>query len=196
MILFPPKPSNSTIDVQDEANQTTISWKNPHGSASRYLIVIFMLAWLGGWAVGLYSVGNTLLSGDVNPFLIFWMIAWTVGGLMAIRNVYILARPTKPERLTFDSISLNYKRGTVPFGGVEWNFGKRNNDELFKTFQKIKNKYSILKKDIGDVKLERIGENQRLTIDYGSERIEIGEFLQEPEREWLLEVLKKWKSII
>jgi len=41
-----------------------------------------------------------------------------------------------------------------------------------------------------------MGEHQRLTIDYGSERIEIEEFLQEPEREWLLEVLKKWKSII
>ncbi|MDQ3748854.1 MAG: hypothetical protein M3367_07565 [Acidobacteriota bacterium] len=123
------------------------------------------------------------------------MIAWTVGGLMAMRNVYLLARPTKPEQLTFDSISLNYQRGTAPFAGVEWNFGKRNNDNLFKAFQKKKNKYSILKKDIGDVKLERIGEHQRLTIDNGSERIEIGEFLQEPEREWLSEVLKKWKTI-
>lgn len=196
MILLPAKPLNSTIEIKDETNQTCIEWKNPRGSASRYLIVIFMLAWLGGWAVGLYSVGNTLLSGNLNPFLIFWMIGWTVGGLMAMRNVYFLARPAKPERLVIDSISLNIQKGTSPFAGVSWGIEKKDKDSSLPIFQKVKNKYLIPKKDIGDIKLERIGERQRLTIDYGSERIEIGEFLQEPEREWLFETLKRWKTIV
>lgn len=151
MILLPAKPLNSKIEVQNETNQTIIQWKNPRGSTSRYLIVIFMLAWLGGWAIGLYSVANTLLSGDVNPFLIFWMIGWTVGGLMAMRNVYLLARPAKPERLTFDSISLNYQKGTSPFAGISWGFEKKDKDNLVPIFQQIKNKNSISKKDIGDL---------------------------------------------
>jgi hypothetical protein len=58
MILFPAKPLNSTIEIQNETNQTSLQRKNPRGSDSRFFIVIFMMAWLGGWAVGLYSVEN------------------------------------------------------------------------------------------------------------------------------------------
>ena len=40
--------------------------------------------------------------------------------------------------------------------------------------------------------LERVGERQRLRVDFGADRIEIGNLLREPEREWLAEQLREW----
>jgi len=40
--------------------------------------------------------------------------------------------------------------------------------------------------------LERIGERQRLSFDYKSQRIEVGKGVTEPEREWLFQELKKY----
>ena len=42
--------------------------------------------------------------------------------------------------------------------------------------------------------LERVGERQRLRVDFGADRIEIGNLLREPEREWLAEQLEKWHA--
>jgi len=42
--------------------------------------------------------------------------------------------------------------------------------------------------------LERVGERQRLRVDFGADRIEIGGLLREPEREWLAEELNKWQA--
>ncbi len=51
----------------------------------------------------------------------------------------------------------------------------------------------INKADLEEFVLDRAGERQRLTFDVGADRIEIGAFLREPEREWLFLVLEEWR---
>jgi len=189
-------PINSKIEIKDELNQTIIHWKNPGGSWSKYFVVIFLLAWLGGWTMGEYSVAKKVLNGDSNPFEIFWLIGWTVGGMFAIANIYFMVRPSRPEKLIFDSYALQFKRGTPPFAGINWSRNRREDEKAATFIQKVKSKYTIPKNEIGEIKLERIGEKQKLTLDHGAERIEIGEFLLEPEREWLFETLKQWKGTL
>lgn len=189
-------PINSKIEVKSELNQTIMSWKTPRGSWSKYFAVIFLLAWLGGWAIGEYSVAKRVLSGQSNPFEIFWLIGWTVGGFFATANIYFMVRPSKPEKLIFDSYSLQFKPGTPPFAGINWSRNKKEDENQTLFFQKMKSKYMIPRTEIGEIKIERVGERQRLTIDHGIERIEIGKFLQEPEREWLFEILKQWKETL
>lgn len=46
---------------------------------------------------------------------------------------------------------------------------------------------------IGQFTRERVGERQRLRVDQGRERIEIGVLLSEPEREWLARELVTWQ---
>lgn len=192
-------PINSKIEVANELNQTIIKWKNPRGGGFRFAAAIFLLAWLGGWAFGEFFAINSLLTSGIHPFLVFWLIGWTVGGFFAMRSVYQLVRPSKPETLSFDAVTFNYKRGTTPIEenrrGNNWFNKKKNNEDPDTFFQDSKSKYTIPKNEIGAIKLERIGERQRLTIDHGAERIEIGKFLQEPEREWVFEILKQWKGI-
>ena len=53
-------------------------------------LLLFNGAWLGAWAFGEFTVLSKLLDGDfVNAgtaaFLVFWLIAWTVGGALILR---------------------------------------------------------------------------------------------------------------
>lgn len=193
MNFIQPKPINSTIEVISELNKTMIVWKNPRGSSTKYLVVVFSLAWLVGWSFVLNSVINQILNEDYNSSLIFWLIGWSIGGIIALKSVIQLIRPAKPEKLILDFETLTFEHGTPVFQGVEIRGFENNREDS--TPSNSKRKYSIPKKEVGEIRLERIGERQRLSLDHGAERIEIGYYLTEPEREWLFSVLKNWKGV-
>jgi len=50
-------------------------------------IMLFLTAWLGGWAMGAVTAARQLFSGPAREggwFLAFWLTGWTVGGAFAI----------------------------------------------------------------------------------------------------------------
>lgn len=55
-------------------------------------------------------------------------------------------------------------------------------------------KRMLARESLGRFTLERVGERQRLRVDVGRERMEIGVLLSEPEREWLVQELHAWQS--
>jgi hypothetical protein len=185
-----PKPIGSTIEVQRDFNSIALSWKNPSGGFARYGSLLFLLAWMGGWALGEKSALTEVVEGKGGGFLIFWLTGWTVGGLFCAAMIFKLARPSRPEKLTLDTLHLMYEPGTqtiAPFGNQE------KNSNALEMFRPSKS-YKAGKNEIGEIRIDRVGERQRLSFDYGAKRIEVGEHLEEPEREWLLAVLKSWKS--
>ncbi|MEZ6126174.1 MAG: hypothetical protein R3C49_23845 [Planctomycetaceae bacterium] len=56
----------------------------------------------------------------------------------------------------------------------------------------FRKKYTQATEQAGRFVLERVGERQRLRFDIGADRIEIGNLLREPEREWLAAQLNEW----
>lgn len=66
--------------------------------------------------------------------------------------------------------------------------------EAFGRIFRRRQRIEIAKNELGSVVLERIGERQRLYFDPGADRIEIGEHLREPEREWLAAVIQSWQK--
>src|SRR5262249_53964630 len=44
----------------------------------------------------------------------------------------------------------------------------------------------------GSLRLERVGERQRLSVDCGADGVEIGTTLNEGERDWLYRLLREW----
>jgi len=191
MFNLPAKPAGSDITVRNELNGVTLSWPNPRGGLMRYATTAFLLAWMGGWALGEFSVVRKLASGEANAFLIFWLIGWTVGGIWCASVLFNMLRPARPERLRLDSLRLSYEPGTAPIEGFGSNDGGRR-DAL--DWIKPRRKVVADKRDVGDIRIDRVGERLRLTVDVGAKRVEIGEYLEEPEREWLLSVLKSWKA--
>ena len=189
MIHLPAKPVRSNIEVAPDFNSTVLSWKNPRGGISRYVALIFLIAWMGGWVVGEVSVTRNHMKDPGQFFLLFWLTGWTVGGLYCLLMIVTLARPSRPERLTLDPRSLQYEPGTEPIA-----FGRdtKTIDPLM--LLRPKRAAQAARKEIGEIKLDRVGERQRLTVDIGAKRVEIGEYLEEPEREWLLSVLQSWQG--
>lgn len=50
-------------------------------------LLLFMIAWLGGWFMGEVFAAKELLSGTFSgesAFLLFWFVGWTIGGGFAI----------------------------------------------------------------------------------------------------------------
>lgn len=190
MINLPPKPVGSIIEVQQDFNQTILSWKNPSGGWWRYSTLLFLIPWMGGWAFGEVGALNQVLKGEASGFLIFWLIGWTAGGVFCATMIFRLARPARPEKLTLETLYLFYEPGTpavVPF----WKQDRQQNPF---TMLRPKKSHKVGKKEIDEIRIDRVGERQRLSFDYGATRIEVGELLGEPEREWLFNVLKAWKS--
>ena len=191
MINLPPKPSGSTIEVQNDFRAIVLSWKNPKGGPARYLTLLFLIAWMGGWVFGEVSaLAQVLKGGAAEGFLIFWLMGWTVGGAFCATMIFKLARPSRPERLTLDGLYLLHEPGTEPFNPSRKRDKYGNPFELFRQNKS----HQVAKKDVGEIRIDRVGERQRLSFDYGAKRIEVGAYLEEPEREWLLAVLKSWKS--
>lgn len=192
MINLPAKPSGSNITVEREFNRLTISWKNPRsGGVARYAHLLFLTAWMCLWAVGETRVLGQILGGRGNGFLIFWLAGWTFGGVFCATTIFRLIQPARPERISLDSLQLEHDPGSVP---MLWSSYGRGRQRISLDVFKPRRKQTFAKKDIGEVRLDRVGERQRLSFDCGAKRIEVGEFLQEPEREWLFAALKSWKS--
>ncbi|MGH8031441.1 MAG: hypothetical protein ACREO8_03515 [Luteimonas sp.] len=50
-----------------------------------WFVILFLLAWLGGWVMGETSAIRMLASGKGEVgFMVFWLCGWTVGGAFAI----------------------------------------------------------------------------------------------------------------
>ena len=134
-------------------------------SKKNWFILLFSTAWLGGWLFGFLMVSGTLLSGTdlegADSFLVFWLIAWTVGGLAIVflllwgyfgqekfligRNEVFFEKTVfnvgKKNRLDISEIK-NFRMEAVSnnwFGGNNWAFwgigaGKIKFDYGLKTY--------------------------------------------------------------
>jgi hypothetical protein len=193
MINLPAKPPGSNITVERDFNRLTICWKNPRGGGiGRYGQAAFLTLWMCGWFFGEAAALRQVLVGQGGGFLIFWLAAWTFGGAFCAATIFRLIRPARPERISLDSLQLEHDPGSAP---VDWSgFGRTQRRNPLDVF-KHRRKQTFARKDVGEIRLDRVGERQRLSFDYGAQRIEVGEFLEEPEREWLFAALRSWKSV-
>jgi hypothetical protein len=199
-------PHNAQIRVDADADdRPRLSWAPAIGRGTRWGGAAFLGFWLCGWFVGevfaLGALGSMILNivrkgGEpfqwfISAFLLAWLGAWTVGGAAALRTFWIMVRRPRPESLTFDDTYLIHDPGSFLFllGAPT---GKDPN--LRRAFHLWRDPPAkeIPWSELGEIRLERVGERQRLTVDWGAERIEIGATLREPEREWLAKVLRAW----
>lgn len=160
----------------------------PSNGAMRIFPAVFLMAWLGGWGVGWWRVAGDLFKkglnvGAADAFQIFWLIAWTAGGVMAILFLVRLLRPAVPETLVLNSSSLDYDTGRHPFK-VDPN--SMQSGSFSKTFLPKRRQVSLTLPQIRTLKLS----GGRLTVDIGIERRDVGVGLTEVEKEWLFETVK------
>jgi hypothetical protein len=171
MVTLADKPAQSVIDV-------TLSWPAPSDNRfRRYTDRMLMVFWLYGWAASLVWPVGQIANGTADPFLVAWVATWTLGGAVALWALGNSFRPARPESVRLGSEALLHDAGGSrrcwgPPGGLK--------------------PTQVARSDIRGFVLERDGERQRLYLDRGADRLEIGAGLREPEREWLFAVLQSW----
>lgn len=195
---LPELPANSVIQVEETSDGLELRWLNPRGNVvAKYGLTVFTMLWLGMWARGAAFAIRELLDewgskGTISPFLAVWLALWLVAGGFAIALVISTLTPRRPEVLALESTRFRHREGTPPFeyGMRQWWRWWRYR-WLWKLFRRLKRTEGD-KRIVGNVRLDWVGERQRLTLDVGSEQIEIGQHLREPEREWVAEALQVW----
>ncbi|MHC4478425.1 MAG: hypothetical protein ACYTEL_22525 [Planctomycetota bacterium] len=187
-------PVGSKIRVERTMHGTTFAWKEDGGGIGRYGIALFLLFWLCLWTAAEISAIRQLIEdlrkGEVSFFLIFWLGGWTVGGAFALCYLYSMLRPRKPTVLTLSPGRIEYRPGIA--GARSEAFGYDRSRSPCDSFEKLRKKvFEIETSEMTNLKLERIGERQRLSFDYGASRVIIGLTLSDPEKQWLYEILRK-----
>ena len=195
MPTTPPLPSDSVIEVMDDFDGLTFQWKPPSGGLVRYAVGGFLGLWLCGWAAAMVAAFTELMRQQGNePFLWVWLAGWTLGGLFACSMLYLILRPPRPERVTLTRDSFRHDPGSIPFTM----FTNQHQATLFVHAMarsvKERKPIEIDRDHLGPVRLDHLGGHQRLSFDHGADRIEIGPFLREPEREWLAAVIADWQA--
>jgi hypothetical protein len=85
-------------------------------SKTNWFVVIFLMAWLGGWFMGESTVLGQLMSGQDNAgdmFLIVWLTMWTIGGVFVF--LALLWSLFGQETLEIDNNVFQVGKGLLDF---------------------------------------------------------------------------------
>ena len=178
-------PENSNIEMTTSNGQEQIIIPYAKGGIMKYFIGAFITFWMFGWFTGFVNVGSQILAGEANAFLFFWFAGWSVGGLFAGTMLFKILRTSTPQSLILNKPNLWLDTGVAPFSPSLY-----NQKDIWKNIFLKRKKIEFTHREIETLKLRETDEGNRLTIDKGSERIEIASSATEIEREWLFEYLK------
>ena len=103
--------------------------------------------------------------------------------------LYRIIRPPIAESLLLAKPELVYDSGLPTFDFMPFYYRQRRRNVWKKVFQK-RRFLRFSPTEVATLKLRDIEGDNRLTIDYQNERIDLGENLTEIEREWLYSELK------
>ena len=191
MDLNPPAGSEISISYDDLDPTIVIPAK---ADASRYFGGLFLLFWLGGWALGFKSASTQLMEGKGGFFLVFWLGGWTVGGILAALTAYRILRPTMPETLRLKRGSVEYDSGIPP---LELNTYRKNasGKEYWNSLLSRRLRASLDRQQLQTLRLRKTETGNRLTVDLGAQRLELASQASEVEREWLARLLARRYAI-
>lgn len=184
-------PPESNIEITTDRNGfALLTLPAERRGFARIGISVFLLAWLGGWAFGWWMAFRQIVYGTKGPelFLMFWLIAWTVGGAWAIWCLYRFLRPIVPETLAFAKPNLVYDSGVRP-PPIFFGYWRGRTDYWKNMFEKRK-QIEFSPQEISTLRLRDTSDSNRLTLDHGNDRVDIGTGLTEVEREWLFQLIK------
>ena len=183
---LPEKPTESVIveSLDDEA--MTLSWPVPRLPkwflipAYGAFIYAYVLFWIqkGAQFVGVGGPGTVFLV----LFIFFPIyIGW--------RHWKVLIR-SRPESIRLQTDSMEHIPGLPNLQRQRRSWWQRK-AQFVATPTEPK---TMPRSEIIAFKLDRVGKRQRLFYDRGSDRLEVGACLKEPDREWLFAVLQRWHS--
>ncbi len=193
---LPERPADSCLEIENTQEGLVLRWLNPRGGAGRRGLALFLLVPLAVIAPLAVAAGidvcRTLSRGTaiLYPRVALFLFCVSVSSFLAY-CIVVLCMSRRSEVLTLRQDALVYRRGTPPVGQRRGNLIWGTHDISWEPFGP-RRRLQATRGSVTNVKLVRLAGRQRLSIDRGAERVEIGRYLPEPDREWLAEVLRLW----
>jgi hypothetical protein len=153
-------------------------------SKKNILLIIFLMAWLGGWVCGLVMVGGSLFSeGESAPraFNMFWLVGWTAGG--AIAALVLGWNLTGKEIVTANPTTLKMDKSVM---GIH--FRKSFNNHEIKEIRVIDRAMPSGFGNHEDFLFFRSG---RIAFDYGMKTYRFAQGVEEAEARYLIDLLRQ-----
>lgn len=182
-------PKGSKITIKQDGPNPIISIPYASPNPLKYLIGLFVLFWLGGWAVGFKSAFDQVITGEADAFIVFWLGAWSIGGIFVGFSLFRILQPPISAKLTLNPQSLYYDSGIPP---MEIQHLNRYRRDAWKNFIPRRKKVEITLSDLRTWRLRTTDKSNRLTVDVGVERLDIGDGVGEIEREWLYNTIRNY----
>jgi hypothetical protein len=155
-----------------------------------WFIIIFFCAWLGGWFFGETAAINEIFSKEINDiaangFIIFWLIGWTVGGIVAL--AVLLWMLLGNEQIVFSNSLIEIKKGLK-----DWHFSNKQ----YETSQ-IKNLELNPQSTVNGIFGQSRNINDytgfpggKIRFDYGLKTVKFGINIDEAEARYLINEIK------
>lgn len=199
MPIVAPPPAGSRIEIRDAAEGLELRMPRPLGWM-RWIPALFIIFWLGGWAVGEVAAAYILAvvlqggAGGGGPifslFLSAWLALWTYGGISAFYAAAALVR-AKPERIVLSAEQLDFDLGI--FGdpmGLAALAGRGIRPESWSRVPKAQ----WPRNEIDSISIVYGRRGPKVVVRRGKEQALLGWQLGEPELEWLRDLLLTWRG--
>lgn len=199
MAEMPPRPRGSECEERIGAEGLTITWRRPDPDLGRSYpvgcLVPFLCLWAIGWVFGVFVLVQIVLGQAPNrpdSWGVFpWLVFWTFAGIVLCRWLRLMVQPRRSECITLDGEKSHYDPGTPPI--VE-KLLEGDRPQISELFVRHPRPVEASQSELSAFRLGSAGTRQRLTFDLNGDRIEIGPWLQDHDRQWLLAVLEEWRS--
>lgn len=190
------KPPGCAIEEQVDAEGVTLRWPPPAPGLKVYAVAGMYALFLGPLTLGLSITACSILfnpaGGLSGCFIFVWCLLAFVGACL-VYGIWTLVRADRPESVRLEPERLRYEPGRSKAKSFqEWFESPR--PKAGTPSPPAPRPVVVKRAEIRGFVLDRVGERQRLSFEFGNERVEIGAFLREPEREWLHAILRRWLS--
>lgn len=197
MSPIPSKPSDSVIREISGFDVCTYRWELPNVGYFRYLVSLFLIFILSGFAFGwIRKFAELNWNEQIDELHIFRMVFLSGSALVWlfwIFVLYLLLRPPRPEVVRLTATRFQYDPGRLPFAYPHLIYDSPW-VQLADPLRYRRKRVDILKSELETLTLDHFGGRQRLYFHSGPDRVEIGEHLRDPDREWLAATINAWKA--
>jgi len=184
------KPIGSVIEEEVDSEGITLRWWPPAAGFIHYGMAAGYAWFFCIWVAACYGGAASILVEPVGFFtcgMIVVLCVFTYAGACLAYMLWILLAPDRPASVRLEAEWLRYDPGRSKVSAWQQLVEKRSPPSMPRPL-------AARRSEIRGFVLEQDGERQRLYLDRGTDRLEIGAELRKPEREWLFAVLQKWHT--
>ena len=189
-------PASFGIRVEETLDGTSYSWKDQESAPAKFRrVAVHLLFACVAFCFALFVLSRLASGSEEVPPYFHWIV-FGVCIVMVLSNLFVAystIKGRKPFVLTLSLGSIRYEMGTISKGTIDKEaLNIRSLNEAITVAKKyMKRNLDMEISKVANLRLESIGEQQRLYLDYEGETCEIGPTLSGPEREWLYELLRE-----